>query len=169
MSFSVVWEFHVPADNREAFERAYGSEGPWVDLFEEACRKYADKVAYISMGKEMTYREVDNLSRDFAGWLQSLGFGKGDRVALMMPNVLQYPIAIFGMYHPGPDITVAHPIFVRISKLLDRFADVDRRVRGYGLDRVEHHRQIFDKSAKCAVVNCRAVTRLSGDRPIGHH
>lgn len=36
MSFSVVWEFHVPADNREAFERAYGSEGPWVDLFEEA-------------------------------------------------------------------------------------------------------------------------------------
>ena len=59
-----------------------------VALFEEACRKYADKVAYVSMGHEMSYGELDRLTRDFAGWLQSLGLKKGDRVALMMPNLL---------------------------------------------------------------------------------
>jgi long-chain acyl-CoA synthetase len=82
-----------------------------VDLFEEACRKYADKVAYISMGKEMTYREVDNLSRDFAGWLQSLGLGKGDRVALMMPNVLQYPVALFGTLRAGCVVVNVNPLY----------------------------------------------------------
>ncbi len=82
-----------------------------VDLFEEACRKYADKVAYISMGKEMTYREVDNLSRDFAGWLQSLGLGKGDRVALMMPNVLQYPVALFGTLCAGCVVVNVNPLY----------------------------------------------------------
>ena len=82
-----------------------------VDLFEEACRKHADRVAYISMGKEMTYREVDNLSRDFAGWLQSLGFGKGDRVALMMPNVLQYPVALFGTLRAGCVVVNVNPLY----------------------------------------------------------
>lgn len=72
-----------------------------VDLFEESCRKYADKVAYVSMGREMTYRELDSLSRDFAGWLQAKGLKKGDRVALMMPNLLQYPVALFGTLRAG--------------------------------------------------------------------
>ncbi len=82
-----------------------------VDLFEEACRKYADKAAFISMGKEMTYREVDSLSRDFAGWLQSLGLGKGDRVALMMPNVLQYPVALFGTLRAGCVVVNVNPLY----------------------------------------------------------
>ena len=82
-----------------------------VDLFEEATRKYADKVAYISMGKEMTYRELDNLSRDFAGWLQSLGMKKGDRVALMMPNVLQYPVALFGTLRAGCVVVNVNPLY----------------------------------------------------------
>ena len=82
-----------------------------VDLFEEACRKYADKVAYISMGKEMTYRELDSLSRDFAGWLQSLGMGKGDRVALMMPNLLQYPVALFGTLRAGCVVVNVNPLY----------------------------------------------------------
>ena len=82
-----------------------------VDLFEEATRKYADKVAYISMGKEMTYRELDSLSRDFAGWLQSLGMKKGDRVALMMPNVLQYPVALFGTLRAGCVVVNVNPLY----------------------------------------------------------
>jgi long-chain acyl-CoA synthetase len=63
------------------------------------------------MGKEMTYREVDNLSRDFAGWLQSLGLGKGDRVALMMPNVLQYPVALFGTLRAGCVVVNVNPLY----------------------------------------------------------
>ena len=82
-----------------------------VALFEEACRKYADKMAYVSMGKEMSYRELDNLTRDFAGWLQSLGLKKGDRVALMMPNLLQYPVALFGTLRAGCVVVNCNPLY----------------------------------------------------------
>ncbi|MCE1182858.1 MAG: AMP-binding protein, partial [Rhodocyclales bacterium] len=82
-----------------------------VALFEEACRKYADKVAYISMGKEMTYGELDALTRDFAGWLQARGLQKGDRVALMMPNLLQYPVALFGALRAGGVVVNCNPLY----------------------------------------------------------
>ncbi len=82
-----------------------------VVLFEEACRKYADKMAYVSMGREMTYGELDRLTRDFAGWLQSLGFKKGDRVALMMPNLLQYPVALFGTLRAGCVVVNCNPLY----------------------------------------------------------
>ena len=82
-----------------------------VDLFEESCRKYADKVAYVSMGREMTYRELDSLSRDFAGWLQAKGLKKGDRVALMMPNLLQYPVALFGTLRAGCAVVNCNPLY----------------------------------------------------------
>jgi len=82
-----------------------------VALFEDACRKYADKVAYISMGKEMTYGELEAATRDFAGWLQSLGLQKGDRVALMMPNLLQYPVALFGTLRAGCVVVNCNPLY----------------------------------------------------------
>ncbi len=82
-----------------------------VSLFEESCRKYADQVAYISMGREMTYGELDRLSRDFAGWLQSVGLKKGDRVALMMPNLLQYPVALFGTLRAGCVVANCNPLY----------------------------------------------------------
>ena len=82
-----------------------------VDLFEESCRKYADKVAYVSMGCEMTYRELDKLAQDFAGWLQAKGLKKGDRVALMMPNMLQYPVALFGTLRAGCVVVNCNPLY----------------------------------------------------------
>ncbi|HQU80994.1 MAG TPA: long-chain-fatty-acid--CoA ligase [Azonexus sp.] len=82
-----------------------------VALFEDACRKYADKMAYVSMGREMTYGELDSLTRDFAGWLQSLGLKKGDRVALMMPNLLQYPVALFGTLRAGCVVVNCNPLY----------------------------------------------------------
>ncbi|MGV0977043.1 MAG: long-chain-fatty-acid--CoA ligase [Azonexus sp.] len=82
-----------------------------VTLFEDACRKYADQVAYISMDREMTYGELDRLSRDFAGWLQSIGLKKGDRVALMMPNLLQYPVALFGTLRAGCVVVNVNPLY----------------------------------------------------------
>ena len=82
-----------------------------VALFEDACRKYADKMAYVSMGQEMTYGELDRLTRDFAGWLQSLGLKKGDRVALMMPNLLQYPVALFGTLRAGCVVVNCNPLY----------------------------------------------------------
>lgn len=82
-----------------------------VALFEDACRKFADKVAYISMGKEMTYGELDEETRAFAGWLQAKGMKKGDRVALMMPNLLQYPVALFGTLRAGCVVVNCNPLY----------------------------------------------------------
>ncbi len=82
-----------------------------VALFETACRQFADKVAYISMGKEMSYRQLDEDSRAFAGWLQSRGLKKGDRVALMMPNLLQYPVALFGTLRAGCVVVNCNPLY----------------------------------------------------------
>ena len=70
-------------------------------LIDEALEEFADQTAYISMGKSITYRELDTMAESFAGWLQSLGLGRGDRVALMMPNLLQYPIALVGSLPAG--------------------------------------------------------------------
>lgn len=82
-----------------------------VALFEQACSTYGDKVAYISMGATLTYRQLDNRSREFAAWLQSLGLKKGDRVALMMPNLLQYPVALFGTLRAGCVVVNCNPLY----------------------------------------------------------
>src|SRR6185437_13970587 len=65
--------------------------GSLKELLETTCAKHADSVAFVQMDKSLTYREVDQLSRDFGAWLQMAGFKKGDRFAIMMPNTLQYP------------------------------------------------------------------------------
>ena len=82
-----------------------------VALFETECTQYADKVAYISMGKEMTYRQLDAESKAFAGWLQARGYQKGERVALMMPNLLQYPVTLFGTLRAGCVVVNCNPLY----------------------------------------------------------
>jgi len=82
-----------------------------VALFDKACASFADKVAYISMGKEMTYRQLDEGTQAFAGWLQSLGIAPGERVALMMPNMLQYPVALFGTLRAGCVVVNCNPLY----------------------------------------------------------
>jgi long-chain acyl-CoA synthetase len=82
-----------------------------VDLFEKSCAKYRDKVAFVNMGKEMTFAEIDTLSRDFAAYLQSLGLKKGDRIAIQMPNLLQFPIAFFGALRAGLTVVNTNPLY----------------------------------------------------------
>jgi len=82
-----------------------------VALVDRACTEYADQIAYLSMGKTMTYRALDAASREFAGWLQSLGLAKGERVALMMPNLLQYPVALFGTLRAGCVVVNCNPLY----------------------------------------------------------
>ncbi len=81
-------------------------------LFEDACRKYADSTAFANMGRTLSYAEVDEKSRQFAAWLQKVaGLSKGDRVALMMPNILQYPIAIIGSHRAGCTVVNVNPLY----------------------------------------------------------
>lgn len=82
-----------------------------VELFESACKEFADQVAYISMGKTLRYRDLDEQSLAFARYLQSQGLKPGDRVALMMPNVLQYPITLFGTLRAGGVVVNCNPLY----------------------------------------------------------
>jgi long-chain acyl-CoA synthetase len=81
-----------------------------VDVLQASCRRFAELPAYSSMGAQITYAELDRESRAFAAWLQqSLALRKGDRVALMMPNLLQYPVAMFGVLRAGLVVVNVNP------------------------------------------------------------
>lgn len=83
-----------------------------VAIFEESVRKFGAQTAYVSMDKSLTYSELDRLSHAFAAWLQAQpGIGKGSRVALMMPNVLQYPICLFGALRAGCTVVNCNPLY----------------------------------------------------------
>jgi long-chain acyl-CoA synthetase len=83
-----------------------------VDIAERSFRKYADRVAFVQMGRAITFGQLDALSRDFAAWLQKeCGLVKGDRIALMMPNVLQYPIAMLGALRAGLVVVNTNPLY----------------------------------------------------------
>jgi long-chain acyl-CoA synthetase len=81
------------------------------DLFEASVKKYAERPAYHCMGKSISFADLDRMSRAFAAWLQSEGFGKGTRVAIMMPNVLQYPVALFGTHRAGGIVVNVNPLY----------------------------------------------------------
>ena len=87
---------------------AYGS---LVDLLEESFQKYADRPAADSMDKTITYREIDEGSKALAAWLQSKGLVPGARVAIMMPNVLQYMIAIAAILRAGMVVVNVNPLY----------------------------------------------------------
>ncbi|CAB3657747.1 MAG: AMP-binding protein [Achromobacter sp.] len=82
-----------------------------VSIARDSCRRFADKTAYISMGKSLSYGELDALTRDFAAWLRANGLRKGDRVALMMPNLLQYPVCLFGALRAGCVVVNCNPLY----------------------------------------------------------
>src|SRR5664279_3678161 len=82
-----------------------------VALLDESFHRYADRTAYKFMGKAITFRQIDDASRAFAAWLQAQGFAKGDRVAIMMPNVLQYPVAIAAILRAGFVVVNVNPLY----------------------------------------------------------
>ena len=82
-----------------------------VEMMEESFRKFATSSAFNFMGKELTYAQVDELSQTFGVYLQSLGLVKGDRVAVMMPNVLQYPIAVAAILRAGYTLVNVNPLY----------------------------------------------------------
>lgn len=83
-----------------------------VDMFEETVGKFGDKAAFINLMTPMSYRELDKRSRDFAAYLQNgLGLKQGDRVAVMMPNLLQYPVAVFGILRAGLVVVNVNPLY----------------------------------------------------------
>jgi len=127
----------VPADINPGEYRSL------VELFEKSVREYADRPAFHCMGKAITFGQLDKLSRDFGAWLQAKGLGKGARVAIMMPNCLQYPIAMFGTLRAGCVVVNVNPLYTarelehqlkdsgaEAIVILENFASVLQQVRG---------------------------------------
>jgi long-chain acyl-CoA synthetase len=82
-----------------------------VALFEESFAKYKSNNAYASMDKKLTYGQVDEMSQALGAWLQSKGLARGDRVAVMLPNVLQYPVCIAGILRAGFTMVGVNPLY----------------------------------------------------------
>ena len=81
------------------------------EVFEEVCGKFGPRPAFSCMGKSLTFAELDTLSAAFGAYLQGIGCKKGARVALMMPNVLQYPVCIFGVLRAGCTVVNVNPLY----------------------------------------------------------
>lgn len=82
-----------------------------VQLLDESFKKYASRNAYACMGKFLTYAQLDVMSKRVAGWLQSKGLAKGARVAIMMPNVLQYPVVLAAILRAGYTVVNVNPLY----------------------------------------------------------
>jgi long-chain acyl-CoA synthetase len=92
-------------------------------LIENSCERFADRVAYISMGTSITFRDLEQRSRAFGAWLQHrAGLKPGDRVAIMLPNLLQYPIAMFGALRAGFVVVNTNPLYT-VSELRHQLID----------------------------------------------
>jgi long-chain acyl-CoA synthetase len=120
-----------------------------VAVFEESCRKFSDRPAFHNLGTSLSYRDLDRYSLQFAGYLRSLGLKRGDRVALMMPNLLQYPVALFGVLRAGLAVVNTNPLYT------------PRELR----------HQLTDSGARCIVVLenfAHVVEQVRNDTSVGH-
>ena len=82
-----------------------------LDIFEQSCEKFRDRTAWINFDTKLSYGELDQLTRQFAAWLQNKGLNKGDRIAVMMPNILQYPVVVFGALRAGLVVVNTNPMY----------------------------------------------------------
>lgn len=82
-----------------------------VAIFDESCRRFAERPAYHNLGVTFSYADLERMSRHFGAYLLGLGLARGDRVALMMPNLLQYPVAMFGALRAGLAIVNTNPLY----------------------------------------------------------
>jgi long-chain acyl-CoA synthetase len=96
-----------------------------LDLFEESVAKFRNQPAYENMGKAITFDDLDRLSAQFANYLvHDCGLKKGDRVAIQMPNLLQYPVALFGVLRAGLIVVNTNPLYT-VREMEHQFNDAD--------------------------------------------
>ncbi|MDF1645535.1 MAG: AMP-binding protein [Legionellaceae bacterium] len=112
-------------------------------LFDEVCQQHKDRTAYINFGHKLTYSKLEALSRHFSAYLQSLGLTQGARVAIMLPNVLQYPIALFAILRAGYVVVNTNPL--------------------YTADEISH--QINDSNAEAIIVLANFATTVEKALP----
>ena len=113
-------KFYPSSVDKQVDYKAYSSV---IDLFDESVKKFGDSIAYECMGKTMSFRELDRLSAQFSNYLtQHLKLDKGARVAIQMPNVLQYPVVMFGALRAGMVVVNTNPLYTP-SEMKHQFND----------------------------------------------
>ncbi|TNM66254.1 long-chain-fatty-acid--CoA ligase [Aliirhizobium smilacinae] len=104
-----IWiQSYPPGVPEEIAPLAHRSLG---QLFEDSCARYGDRPAFTSMGKSLTFRQLEAESSKIAAWLQAKGLEKGDRVAVMLPNVLQNPVIVYGILRAGLVVVNVNPLY----------------------------------------------------------
>jgi long-chain acyl-CoA synthetase len=116
-----------------------------VDIFEESFRRYPNRHALETMGKPLTYRELDQMSRNFAGYLQTLELEPGSRVAIMFPNVAEYLVAMLGTLRAGLVVVNINPLYTSreleyqlkdsgasVLVILDNFCHIYQQIESQG-------------------------------------
>ncbi|KRW82569.1 MULTISPECIES: long-chain fatty acid--CoA ligase [Marinobacter] len=110
MDFEQFYQDKYPAGiPREVDLKKYKN---MVDVFEQAVKKYGDRPAFSAVGATLTYKDLDTQSRNFAAWLQNkTDLKPGDRIAVQMPNVSQYPVVVFGAMRAGMIVVNTNPLY----------------------------------------------------------
>lgn len=121
------WTRHYRPGVPATIDDQLDAAGSMADMFERDATRYADREGFVSLGTGRTYGEVLRDARAFAGWLQAIGIAKGDRVALMMPNCLQYPVALFGTLFAGAVVVNVNPLYTA-RELAHQLKDSGARV-----------------------------------------
>jgi long-chain acyl-CoA synthetase len=105
-----IWLKHYPPGVPADVD--YTAFSSLKEILEKSCAQFADRPAYGNMGVTIAYRELDALSRDFGAYLQKVaGLAKGERLAIMLPNLLQYPVALFGAQRAGITVVNTNPLY----------------------------------------------------------
>ncbi len=104
-----AWFKHYPEGVPHEID--YHQYSSLVDLLEESFKKFSTRDAYVGFGKSTTFAEVDSASQMVAAWLESKGLNKGDRVAIMMPNIVQYPIVLAAVLRAGLVVVNVNPLY----------------------------------------------------------
>jgi long-chain acyl-CoA synthetase len=136
------WLKSYPADVPATIDES--QIGTLAQLLEQSFKQNAHKIAFACMGADLTYQQLDQLSSAVASWLQSRGLARGDRVAIMLPNVLQYPVAMAGILRAGCVVVNVNPLYkprelehqladsgARAIFVLENFAATMAAVRGH--------------------------------------
>jgi len=132
------------------------------DLLEKIFQKFADKPAFHNLGCTISYAELEQLSRDFAAFLQGLpGMAKGDRVAIMSPNLLQYPVALFGTLRAGMTVVNVNPLYTP-RELEHQLQDSGAKV----IIIVENFANTLQQVLRNTPVECVITTQLGDLLPI---
>lgn len=104
-----IWlKSYPPGVPQEIDPNVYGSLN---EIVADSCERFSSRTAYVQMGAELSYRQLDEHASAFGAWLQRRGLRKGDRIAIMLPNLLQYPVAIFGALRAGLIVVNTNPLY----------------------------------------------------------